>query len=222
MDAKTIHQQSEQARENGDFEKALELADRAEKAYESESDQTGVAEVYASRSITYRLNGDLTKAKEVATKGVEIAKASGKKETLAIPLFNLAKVQEELGEVNEAVNSYKQAFDNITQNPPKEHNRPATIADMKLRLAIAQYKTGDMSALVRAQGALADLESAEEDKYNKDVWLAGAHMHMAEMLKENDIDSAREHLERAKEIINANPDLKIRKEQLEKLSAGFS
>ena len=222
MDARTIHEQAEQARENGDFKKALELAEQAEKAYKDEKNQSGVAETYATRSITYRLKGDLEKAKEAAEKGVEIAKASAKKEALAIPLYNLAKVQEAKGEINEAVNSYKQAFDNITQNPPEGHDRPAVIADVKLRLAIAQYKTGDMSALVRAQGALADLESAEEEKYNKDVWLSGAHMHMAEMLKVDNPDSAREHLERAKEIIEANPTLIIRKKQLEKLSAGFN
>lgn len=222
MEAKTIHAQAEEARENGDFEKALELADKAEKAYQSEGNQTGVAEIYASRSITYRLKGELEKARETATKSVEIATASGKKEALAIPLFNLAKVQEAFSEVSDAVNSYKQAYYNITQNPPSEYNRPSIIADIQLHLAVAQYKTGDKSALVRVQGALADLEAAEEDKYNKDVWLSGAHMHIAEMLKDNNIESAREHLERAEEIINLNPDLKIRSQQLKKLKANFN
>lgn len=221
MDAKSLHHQAENARETGNFDKALELADLAEKAYQAKGNQAGVAEVYASKSITYRLKGDLKKAKEAATKSVEIANASGKKEALAIPLFNLAKVQEALGDINEAVNSYKQAYDNITQNPPQEHNRPTVVADVQLHLAVAQYKTGDKSALVRAQSALADLEVAEEEKYNKDVWLSGAHMHMAEMLKEDNSDSARDHLERAREIIEANPDLKIRHTQWQKLSESF-
>jgi len=221
MDAKSIHAQAEQARENVDFEKALKLADQAEKAYLADGNRPGVAEIYASKSITYRLKGDLKKAKGAAAKAVEVAKASGKPEALAIPFFNLANVQEALGDVSGAVNSYKQAYDNITQNPPDQHNRPAVVANIQLHLAVAQYKAGDQSALVRAQGALADLESGEEDKYNKDVWLSGAHMRMAEMLKDDNPDSAHEHLERAKEIIDGNPDLKIRRDQWQKLAKTF-
>ena len=41
------------------------------------------------------------------------------------------------------------------------------------------------------------------------------------VLKENDPQKAKEHLQKAKEIIDANPDLKLRKAQWEKLAENF-
>lgn len=224
MDPREIHTKAEEAREGGDTLKSLELADQATVAYQEAGDVVGLAEVLSSRAISLRHLSQKTGgknylilAKHTALAAVEIARASGQKEALAIPLYNLAKVQEELEEFSDSVASYKEAVENIINNPPETHNRPSVIADIEMRLAICEYKNGDKSALARAESALSQLEQAEEEKYRKDVWVSGGHMHLAEVLSTDDPQKAKEHLQKAKEIIEANPDLKIRSEQLQKV-----
>lgn len=227
--ARAIHHQAEQARETGDFVEALELTDQATIAYQEEGNLAGFAEIQASRFLTLRHlfeetghRGFLILAKYAAMASVELAQESDAKEALAIPLFNLAKAQETLGELPEAVKSYQEALDNLTNNPPPTHSRPAVIGDFKVHLATCEYKAGDKSALGRAEAALTELKSVDEiSQYNKDVWVSGGHMRIAEMLREDDPQKAREHLGLAKTVIDANPDLKLRLKQWEKLAETF-
>ncbi len=58
-----------------------------------------------------------------------------------------------------------------------------------------------------------------EDRYNLDVWLSGAHMRSAEMLRADNPDSSEKHLEKAGEIIKSNDELVLRAKQLENLSS---
>ena len=223
-----LHSQAEQARESGDFERALVLTDQAMIAYQKANDDLGLAEVQASRFITFKHLFQTTgnKGYEIlmrmaAESSVEIARLSRIPEALALPLFNLGKAYQEMQMYKEAVLVLEKAVKEITTHPPKMHNRPAVVADIRGHLYYCQYKSGDKTALDRAQQALSDLESADEIKYNKDVWLSGGHMRIAEMLRGDNPAKAREHLEKAKKIIDANPDLKLRKGQFDKLAAIF-
>ncbi len=223
--ARQIHGQAEQARENGDFQKALQLSDQAMIAYQKEGDSQGFAEVLSSRFLTLRHLYEETNdqnyiilAKHTVIASVEIGRKSGNPKSLALPLFNLAKSQEILEENEEACKSYQEALDNMTNNPPDQHNRPAVLADIKIHLYISQAKNGDQSSLEKAIDALKELESSDEEKYNKDVWLSGAHMKLAEILSVTNPKAAKEHLQKAKVIIDNNPDLKLRAKQLEKLT----
>lgn len=228
-----LHGQAEQAREGGDFTKALELTDQAMVAYQKDGDSLGFAEVLASRFLTLRhlfeSTGDrkyLILAKHSALSSVEIAQASNDKTALAIPLFNLAKSQETLGEIKEAVESYKQAVDNLVNNPPAVHkteDRPAILADFQIHLSTCEYKNGDKSALERAEKALGELEQNPDiSDYNQHVWVSGGHMRIAEVLMSDDPGKAKEHLQKAKGIIDGDPRLKLRLEQWQKLSQQFS
>lgn len=223
-----LHGQAEQAREEGNFLKALQLTDEAMVAYQEAGDELGFAEIQASRFLTLRHLFEKTDSKHylvlarhAAMASVEIAETSGNKEALAIPLFNLAKAQESLGQLDEAIESYRKAVDNIVNNPPATHNRPSVIADFKVHLTTAEYKNGDKTALERAISALSDLEKADEESYNKNVWLSGGHMRIAEILREDNPEEAKKHLQKAKEIIDADPRLELRKNQWEKLAASF-
>lgn len=222
-----IHQQAALAREAGNFLESLKLSDEALISYQKDGDILGFAEILADRSITLRhlfeqssgLNY-LIVAKHEIMAGVEIAQKSGQKDALALPLFNLAKVQEELGEITEAVVSYRQAVENMEKNPPQMHNRPAVLLDMKVHLDVAQYRAGDKIALEKAETDLAQLENtAEISDYNKHVWVSGGHMHLAEALRNDNPQKAKEHLQKAKGVIDADPKLSLRKAQWEKLSA---
>ncbi|TSC63918.1 MAG: Uncharacterized protein G01um101493_291, partial [Microgenomates group bacterium Gr01-1014_93] len=205
---------------------------------QKDKDYLGLSELLAERSLVLRHLSDETGDKnflEIALAemiaSVKIARQSSNPEALALPLFNLAKIQEDLEQNHEAVENYREALTNLENNPPTPHGiRPAMVADFKVHLAICEYKqslrsgdlkAGDKLALELAEQALAELESAEEQKYEKDVWVSGGHMRIANILKQDDPEKAKEHLQKAKEIIDDNPDLKLRLKQWEKLAASF-
>ena len=231
-EGRRIHGQAAQAREEGRHLDALKLHDKAMLAYQKDGDKLGLAEVLADRSIVLRHLFEETEdkswlfiAKAEMKASVEIAKESGDKTAIAIPLYNLAKIYESLGDYQQAVNTYREAIGSMENNPPASHDRQAVLLDMKIHLNYAEYKSGDRSALERMLENTKKLENSDEaevSKYNYDVWVSGAHMSLAEMLAEDAPEKAREHLQRAKEIIDANPDLGLRKKQLEKLTQSFS
>lgn len=226
--ARQLHQKAAETREQENFLDALKYIDEASYFYGEENDQLGLAEAQADRSITLRLislqksdKNFLILAKHAAMAGLEIAQVSGNKSALAIPYLNVAKVQEDLGEINEAVENYKKAVENITQNPPASNNRPGVVADFKIHLSACEYSQGDQSALNRALTAISELEASDEDSYNKNVWLSGGYMHLAKAAKSEDINKAKEYLQKVKEIIDSDPRLKIRLSQWEKLAQTF-
>lgn len=232
-EGRKIHGLAAQARERGESIEALKLAIEAMAAYQKSADQLGFAEIFAEMFLTTRHlfdktadQGYLIFAKHLAMTSVELAEKSGNKTALAIPYFNLAKAQESLGEYPEAVINYKKALENLQNNPPAEHQvtqRPTMMADFKVHLITCEYKTGDQTALERAEQALQELSAgAEISEYNKHVWVSGGHMRIAEMLKTDNLQKAQEHLQKAKEIIEADPALILRKTQWEKLAATFN
>jgi len=228
-EGRKLHGEAEQAREKGDFEKALILTDQATIAYQKERDDLGLSEVQASRFITFKHLFQNTgyKSYEVlmriaAETSVEIARLSKIPEALALPLFNLGKAYQEMHMYKEAVPILEEAVTEITTHPSEMHNRPAVVADIKGHLYYCQYKSGNKSALEETEQALTEIEASDEEKYNKDVWLSGARMRIADMLREDNPEKAKEHLQKAKDIIDANPDLKLRAKQWEKLAATFN
>jgi len=227
-EGKKIHSLAAKAREEGRHLDALKLCDESILVYQQNNDSKGLSEVFADRSIIYRHLFGHTKDKVflIIAKGemlvaVEIAEKSGQKDALAMPYFQLGSVQRELGQFQEAVDSYNKAVENQTNNPSQEHNRSAVLADMKVHLATCEYRLGDKTALDRALSSLSEIEQSDEVKYNKDVWISGGYMAVAEMLKTDGLKKAKEYLQKARKIIDENPELKIRKEQLEKLSLSF-
>jgi len=224
-----IHASADHAREDGDFLKSLKLIEEASLIYSSEHDGVGFSELQGSRFLTLRhlfeKTGDinyLVLAKHSAMAATELAQKANDPTALAMPLFNLAKAQETLGELSDAVNSYKQAIKAQEMTPLSYHNRPAVLNDMKIHLEVCEFKNGDKKALAKAEDALHDLlEDALEGSYTKDVWTSGGYMKLAEALRTDNPTKAKEYLAKAKKIIDANPELALRKAQWEKLSITF-
>src|SRR3989344_438009 len=235
-EGRRIHGLAAKARERGESVEAVKLAEDAMAVYQKEGDALGFAEALADQFLSLRhifdKTGDrkyLLRAKHSAMVSVEIAEESGDKSALAIPYFNLAKAQDSLDELQEAVSSYKKAVELIVSDPPAVHKvteRPAIVADFKVHLATCEYKqsfstnkAGDESALERAEAALADLESHPDiEGYNQHVWVSGGHMRIAEMLREVNPVKAKEHLQKAKDIIDSDQRLTIRLSQWQKLA----
>src|SRR5476651_1956018 len=141
-----LHAQAAKAREEGKFNESLDFNDKALFAYDESDDALGFAEGIACRSITLRVYANahnskrlLTLAKYEMMGSVAIARESGNKEALALPLYNLAQLQEDLGELPEAVTTYKKAVENMQNNPPEQHNRPSILANMKIHAFTCEY-----------------------------------------------------------------------------------
>lgn len=229
-EGRRLHAQAASARENDQLKESLSFNDEALFAYDREDNPLGFAEGIACRSITLRnyatqqeSRNILTLAKYEMMASVTIARESGDNTALPLPLYNLAQLQEALGEHEDAIETYSEAVNTMKNNPPESHNRPSVLADMKVHMTVCEYKAGDTSALERAEEALQQLEESEEpNKFNKDVWVSGGHMKLAEILIEESPSEAKEHLAKAKEIIDSNEELVLRKQQWERLSKSFN
>lgn len=223
--AHSLSLKAEEAREKGNFSEALKYCDEALLAYQEENNAVGFAEILSSRFLTLRHLYEQTEdeqymilAKHTVMASAEIARKSDNEKALAIPLFNLGKAHETLGEYQQAINNYREAIANLIQNPPPGQDRVGIMHEMIIHLSFAEYQTGDKSALERLKKAIERLAATDEPIYNKDVWMSGGYMDIAEMLQKDNPDKAKLALDRAKEIIDANPDLILRKRQLTKLA----
>lgn len=180
---------------------AADLRIRQSLSYGHLADRTG--------SDTYRVT-----SMHMAQAGVEIARRSGLPEALAIPLFGAGRALGAIGEYEEAVKLYEEAIEAL---PHSDSNKPSVNADLRVHLETAKYHSGDKDALPRALEALSDLEVAEESKYEKDVWISGGYMKIAEAIFPDNPEKAREYLEKAGKVIDSNSELKLRRVQLDNL-----
>lgn len=225
QEGRRLHALAEDARESGRFLEALEYTDQASLAYQKDNDLLGLSEALSSRQGAfkhlYRQTGDkvfLILEKHAAVAAVEIAEMSGINEALGIPYHNLGKYYFEVIEYKKATEYFKKAVENLVAYPSKRHSRPSVIADIKGHQYAAEHYAGDKTALNRALEALRDLKNAKENSsYNKNVWLTGAHIRIAEMALKNNPQLARQHARKAEKIINEDERLLLRKNQLKKL-----
>lgn len=229
IEGRRLHQLAEEARESGNYEKALEYTDQAALVYQKDHDLLGLSEVESSRQSTfkhlYRETGDpafLVLEKHAALCAVEIAEKSGIPEALGIPYHNAGKYYFEAKEYQKAAEFFKKAVENLETYPEGRRSRPSVIADIKGHLFAAEYFAGDKNTLNRALQALQDLENASEDStYSKNAWLTGAHLRIAEMVKDDNKDLSLKHLQDAERIIDQDKRQILRRKQLEKLKSSF-
>ena len=123
-----LHGQAAKLRETEQFIDSLSLSDQSLFAYDVDGDELGFSEGIACRSITLRVYANLNNSKRLLTlakyemmAAVDLARQSGRGDALAVPLFQLANLQKELGELSEAVATYKEAVEKIESNPPETH-----------------------------------------------------------------------------------------------------
>ncbi|MBI2195710.1 MAG: hypothetical protein HYU48_01540 [Candidatus Levybacteria bacterium] len=223
-EGRRLHALAEEARESGDFLKALEYTDQATIAYQDDKDYLGLSEVQSSRQSTFkqlfrktRDTNFLILEKHSALSAVEIAEKSGIKEALGIPYHNLGKYYFEAKEYDKATHFFEKAVENLEKYPNGRHSRPSVIADIRGHLYTAKYHAGDKSALKKALGALEELQRSDEESYNRNVWICGAHIRIAEMLAKDNASLARKHFDQAQSIISSDKRLVLRKGQIERL-----
>lgn len=225
-----LHKLALDAQEAENFPEALYRVDDALIAYNDDDHDFDFAEGLAMRSLTESHLAAISKkprrwlisAKHNAMAGVEIARESGDSQAVGIPLFQLAKILEKLGDYVNALKNYDEAIAILSTNPPEMHGSPTSVANIKMNREICAYKNGDGDALDRVERILRELEATEGGTdYERKVWLSGGHLKMAEALRESDSSSAKAHLENARAIIESDPKLTIRRKELDKLASTF-
>ena len=227
--AKQLHTKALELREQGKFSESIAVNDEALLAATQEGNVGEYAANIACLALTRKVRAGLKKnpwelhlAEGELQAAVNLVKEHGKPEDIAVPLYQLAQIKEDLGKFSEAVATYKEALQHFEQHPPESHNRPSVIADVKVHMTACEYKAGDKIALDRLHKALADLEASDEpDSYAKHVWISGGYMRLATILRTDQPDDARLYLARAKETIDADDRLVVRKQQWEQLAATF-
>ncbi len=230
LDARAMYGQANQVREDGDPLRSLQLIDAAMVA--AGPDTALVAEMTAGRSIALRHLHQQTGHKHWIDLALgEMRSAVGMTRRLdtptamAMPLYNLAKVELEVGETETAVKTYEEAAPYFEEHLPEEHNRDGVRADFRIHQAAAEALNGDETAVDRIKEGIQALKNSDEEeisKYNYDVWLSGAYMSLARVLKKADPTEAKDYLNQAKEVIDANPALSIRLSQWEKIAELFT
>lgn len=225
QEGRRLHGQAAHLREQGESLESLKKDMEALVEYAKDEDPQGLSEIFSEMFLSLRHLAQNLENKNLLLVAAEFGELSarlagrlGVPEGMAIPLFSKGKAEEELGNIEEAIDSYRNAISSMQSNPPAQNDRPAVLLDMKLHLYSAQYKNGDKEVLEDWLKDLEELEKTEEPQYNKDVWVSGSYMKLAEVLSRDDPQKAKVYLDKAKEVIDSNPDLKIRLQQWEKLS----
>ncbi len=226
VEGRKLHAEAEHLREGGSIQEALLKIRSAQFSYIKDGDLLGLAEALASEVLAYRHLGEGTGHKEyldfalrAARLSVEFAEKSGQKEALALPYHTLGKVLEDLNNWEEAKTYQEKAIGVMINNPPPQHNRPAYINEMRIHWLSDRYMCGEKEALSELDKVLAELEADQtEPKYNRDVWLSGGFMSKATILKNDNPVGARKAFVKAGEIIKSNPDLKLRREQWDRMA----
>ncbi|MBU0978268.1 hypothetical protein KKF92_00345 [Patescibacteria group bacterium] len=227
LTGREVHHLVESARESGDLLSSLELAMRTLLVYAKEDDQLGFAEVLDSIFLALKYLYQQQKFKPywilagaIARSSVEIARQSGINTALALPQFNLAKYLEELGELGRAKEMYQKAIHSMKQFPPKEHDRPAVLTQMKLRLALCELTLGEAEALENVKKLLAELalDTGVDADYNCKVWISGGYLRLVQYFKDTDSNLVHKYLQQAKQVIESDQRLLLRRQQLDEVS----
>lgn len=224
--AREIHVLAEKERENTqNFLKSLNLCDEATIQYAEEKDYYGLSEVQCSRfnalKHLYQKTNEksyLILAKYAAKSAVEIAEAN-KLSTLVVQYRDLGKAHLELEEYKEAIESFNKALNSLSErvHETQEFNKESLKAEILSHIGEAEYLSGYKENGLMHMNEAIEIFSKMERRYETDVWLTGAYMRKAKAIDNDDKQSADEALVLAKEIIDSNEELVLRKQQWEKL-----
>lgn len=211
--------------ENKQFNQALQLSDQALMAFAQVNDLKGYAETYSLKSLIFRhlasyseFPGYLDSALSCALLGAEIAKKYNLPQNWVM-LFNAGKALAHAGKTTEAISYYDQTLTAVTQDPTI---RKAIIADIKIHKDGLLLQQGETNAEIRIIDNIKVIHNSTDiSTYERDVWTTGAYFHLVNALKGSSPEKAKEYLAQAKQIIEDNPELVIRKDQFQNINANL-
>ena len=218
------HRMSEELRENDKHLDALKSIEEAIIGYQQEQNYQGFAKAIQSRVLIYKHLFLLTKdkayavlAKHDAEASLEITQEHGLQDSLSSCYFRLGEVNNLFGDYKQATVHFQKAIDTyIGTNTEK--------GDYRYHLGEAMYRSGE-----KDKGKEAMLEGLKEIQDNSDevdpflihVWESGCYMKLAEVLKVDEPEKAKEYLANARKIIDSDDKLVIRRRQFEALAGSI-
>ena len=217
--AHDIHVQAETAREKEQFIESLKLYEEAILTYQQEKNNAGIAEALQGKFLTYKHLYLLTHNESYLTlcffsaaASLEIIQENDIHELKGSISFRLGEIEMLRKEYQNAADYYQNAIDN-------HHGIKAEIGDYRYHLGEALFLHGSKEA-----GKTLMLKGLKEIQDNREgadpflihTWESGCYMKLAYLLRD---EKAKEYMQKAKEIIDSDPKLIIRKRQYEELAA---
>lgn len=224
MNPSELHKKAEEARENDQHELAFKYIGEAISGYKKLHDYPGLSKAYQSRVLIYKHLFLLTNnksyvemAKDDAEDSLQIAKEHNLNEALPSCYFRLGEISMLIDDFGKAAEYYQKSLDIYVGSSAEK-------GDFTYHLGEAVWKKGE-----KARGKelmLEGLSIIQENRLEVDpflihVWESGAYMRLAECLLEENIEEAREYLEKGQKIVDSDEKLVIRRRQYEKLAKKF-
>jgi tetratricopeptide (TPR) repeat protein len=217
--AVNFHKKAEKLREQDKHLQALELCDEALLAYQQEKNYFGISSLLQSRILIYKHLFLLTKDSSfylLAMKDAELSLLISQKHKLSnlhVVYFRLGETFMLSNDFSKAILNYKKALELY----PKEDSEKG---DYRYHLGEALYRNGNKKGGL--ENLLFGLKTIQRYKLKTDsflinVWESGNYLRLTELLKKDNPKQSKEYLLKAKQIINSDERLIIRKRQLQKL-----
>lgn len=186
------------------------------------SDYSGIVGALQNRVLTnkhlfWRTHDQIfaIQARADAQVSLEVAELHNLNERLGSCYFRLGEIAMLFEQYNQAVENYQQALNNFSGTNCER-------GDYRYHLGESLYRSGkkEEGKKTMMQGLKEIQDNAGEvDPFLVHVWESGCYLRLAELLKSDKLTEARDYLERARQIIENDHQLVIRKAQLEKLEA---
>jgi tetratricopeptide (TPR) repeat protein len=221
---KQLHGMGSDAREKDQHLDALQYLNHAIVGYQRERNYRGLVDALKDRTLTWKhyflLTGDKVYAilaQKDAESMLAIAKEKGLDDKLSTSYFRL-------GEVDMLFEDYPAAIVHYEKSLEQYVGPLAEKGDFRYHLGEALYRNGQ-----KKDGKKVMLEGLEEIRKGADeapsflihVWGSGCHMRLAGVLREDEPEEAKKHLEMARRIVKSDDKLVIRKRQFEELEKLF-
>jgi len=220
-----FHELAEEAREKDNHLEALKFIEEAIFNYQKEKDHPSLVKAIQSRFLIYRHLFFLTKdqsyailAQKDSEASLSIAEKYNLTEIIGSCHFNLGKAAMLLKNSKESIKQYETAI-------KKYYGTNTERGDYYYHLGEAFFEDGQKEkgkeTILKGLKKIED-NASEVDPFLVHVWSSGCHLYLAKLLKENNYQEAKEHFNKAKEIIDSDEKLIIRKRQIKELAKDFN
>jgi tetratricopeptide (TPR) repeat protein len=215
-----LHQKAEKLREQDKHLQALKISDKAFIAYQKEKNYLGLCSLLQSRVLIYKhlflITQDLcfvVLAQKEAESSLLICQEN-KLDILYTCYFRLGEIFMLFKDYKNAILNYQKALALY----PKINSEKG---DYQYHLGEALYKNGDKKSGLKS--ILEGLKIIRENSLKTDsflihVWESGCLLKLTELLYKDNLSESQKYFQQAKEIINSDKKLIIRKRQLKELS----
>ncbi|OGD94592.1 hypothetical protein A2697_04970 [Candidatus Curtissbacteria bacterium RIFCSPHIGHO2_01_FULL_41_44] len=224
LSAKEHHRQAEELRESDRHLEALKELDQAVVLYQEDKDYQGICEALQSRVLTFKHLYFLSKdtafaiiAQKEAEASLEVAQQHSVGNKLGSCYFRLGEIAMIFDNFPQAIDWYQKALEDYQGSLSEK-------GDYRYHLGEALYKNGQKEEGKKT--ILAGLDeiqrgAPEVDPFLVHVWESGLHMKLADLLRDDEPEEARKHLDEARKIADSDQRLIIRRRQIEEVGKSF-